>query len=103
MMVGGLLLALQTVLSPPASVDPFAFFRQSVVMTDDDRRQLDRGASLARILPGQDQAIAGFAAGAGDSDGERRGQGRRRSEERKKSSDGRASGRGAEPPRIEER
>src|ERR1035437_343911 len=102
MMVGGLLLALQTVLSPPASVDPFAFFRQSVVMTDDDRRQLDRGASIARILPGQDQAIAVVAAVAVDIDGDRLVQWMRRIEELKKSAYVLAIGRFSDPPQIED-
>ena len=101
-MVGGLLLALQTVLSPPASVDPFAFFRPSVAMTDDDRRQLDRGASIARILPGQDREVAVFAAVAVDIDGDRLVQWMRRIEELKKSSYVLAIGRFSDPPRIED-
>ena len=53
--------------------DPFAFVRPSVAITEDDRRQLDRGASIARILPGQDREVAVFAAVAVDIDGDRLG------------------------------
>jgi hypothetical protein len=47
-----LLLALHVGLASPAVSDPFAFFEPSVVITVDDRRQLDRGESIARILQG---------------------------------------------------
>ncbi len=96
------LFALQVVLPPAAAVDPFAFFRPTAVITEDDRRQLDRGVSIARILPGRDREVAVFAAVAVDIDGDRLVAWMRRIEELKKSSYVLAIGRFSDPPRIED-
>jgi len=47
------LLALQIATTVPGT-DPFAFFQPSVVITADERTQLDRGQSVARTLPAGD-------------------------------------------------
>jgi hypothetical protein len=47
------LLALHVLAATP-NMDPFAFFQPSVTLRMDDRRQLDRGEPIARVLPGQD-------------------------------------------------
>src|SRR5579872_1867427 len=66
-------------------LDPFAFFQPSVTLSVDDRRQLDRGESIARVLPGQDHEVAVFAAVRVDIDGDRLVAWMRRVEELKKS------------------
>ena len=53
-------LALQIVTAAP-NADPFAFFQPSVTITADDRRQLDRGEPIARVLQGKDLEVAIFA------------------------------------------
>ena len=79
------LLALQALAAVP-NADPFEFFQPSVTVTVDDRRQLDRGEPIARVLPGQDLEIAVFAAVHVDIDGDRLVAWMRRIEELKKSS-----------------
>jgi len=59
------------VLRGAPTVDPFAFLRPSVVVNVDERRQLDRGESFARILPAVDRDVAIFAAVAVMADGDR--------------------------------
>jgi hypothetical protein len=51
--------------------DPFAFFRPSVIMTDEDRRHLDNGGTVARVVPGGRHAIAVFSATSLDASGDR--------------------------------
>ena len=53
--------------------DPFAFFRPSVIMTDEDRQRLDSGGTVARVVPGGRHAVAVFSAtqDAATSPGER--------------------------------
>lgn len=65
------LLALQALTSVPLA-DPFAFFQPSLTITADDRRQLDRGEPIARVLPGNGLEVAVFAAVRVDVDGDRR-------------------------------
>jgi len=73
------------VLAAAPNTDPFAFFQPSVTLSMDDRRQLDRGEPIARVLPGQDHEIAVFAAVRVDIDGDRLVAWMRRIEELKKS------------------
>ena len=92
------LLALQVLAAAP-NTDPFAFFQPSVTLSMDDRRQLDRGEPIARVLPGQDHEIAVFAAVRVDIDGDRLVAWMRRIEELKKSAYVLAIGRFSDPPR----
>lgn len=95
------LLALQVFTAAP-NTDPFAFFQPSVTLSTDDRRQLDRGEPIARVLPGQDHEIAVFAAVRVDIDGDRLVAWMRRIEELKKSAYVLAIGRFLDPPTIED-
>ena len=63
-------LALHLVLAVQAT-DPFTIFRPSVLMSLDERRRLDEGESVARVLPGQHHEVAIFAAVPVDADGDR--------------------------------
>ena len=100
-MVDSVLLALQ-IASAATSVDPFVFFQPSVTITADDRRQLDRGEAIARVLPGRDLQVAVFAAVPIDIDGDRLIAWVRRIEELKKSSYVLAIRRFSDQPRIED-
>ena len=93
------LLALQVLAAAPHA-DPFAFFQPSVALSADDRRQLDRGEPVARVLPGKNLEVAVFAAVPVDIDGDRLVAWMRRIEELKKSSYVLAIGRFSDPPRI---
>jgi hypothetical protein len=42
--------------------DPFAFFRPTVIVTEDERRRLGRGEPVARVLPADGREVAIFAA-----------------------------------------
>ncbi len=99
MLAGALVLQILTAVAP---VDPFAFFRPAVTITADDRRQLDRGEPIARVLPGKDLEVAVFAALAADADGDRLVAWVRRIEALKKSSYVLAIQRFSDPPRIED-
>ena len=94
-------LALHVVLAAQAA-DPFTFFRPSVVMSLDDRRRLDEGESVARVLPGQDREVAIFAAVPVDADGDRLIPWARNIAALKKSSFVLAIGRFSDPPRLED-
>jgi len=67
------LLALQLLASAAsaAPADPFAFFQPSVIVSADDRRALDRGEPIARVLPGKDLEVAVLAAVPVDIGGDR--------------------------------
>ena len=95
------LLVLQALASVPLA-DPFAFFQPSLPITADDRRQLDRGEAIARVLPGNGLEVAVFAAVRVDVDGDRLVAWMRRIEELKKSAYVLAIGRFSDPPRIED-
>jgi hypothetical protein len=95
------LLVLQLVTSS-SSGDPFAFFQPSANITADERRQLDRGEPLARILPAKDMEVAVLAAVPVNIDGDRLVAWMRRIEELKKSSYVLAIRRFSDPPRIED-
>jgi hypothetical protein len=95
------IVALQIAMAAPG-VDPFAFFQPSITVNADERRQLDRGEPIARVLPGQDLEVAVFAAVAVNIDGDRLVAWIRRIEELKKSAYVLAIRRFSDPPRIED-
>jgi len=55
----------------PPLPDPFAFFRPTIEISAEDRRRLDRGEPLVRILPGADSELAVFGGIAIHVDGAR--------------------------------
>jgi hypothetical protein len=83
-----------------AAGDPFLFFSPSLVITQEERRRLDRGQVLVRVLPGQEREIAVFSAAAFDRGGEALVQGVRRIEELKRGPYVLAIGRFSDPPGI---
>jgi len=95
------LLALQALTAVPA-IDPFAFFQPTVTLTDDDRRQLDRGEPIAHALRADDSEVAVFAAIRVDVDGDRLVAWMRRIEALKKSAYVLAIGRFSDPPAIDD-
>ncbi|MGE5246080.1 MAG: hypothetical protein ACM3SQ_17790 [Betaproteobacteria bacterium] len=95
------LLALQVLTATPA-VNPFAVFEPSVTITADDRRRLDRGEPLARVLPAGEHEVAVFAAVRVDVDGDRLVSWMRRVEELKKSPYVLAIRRFSQPPVVED-
>ena len=95
------LVALQIITAEPAS-DPFAFFKSSITITADDRRQLDRGQPIARVLPGKDLEVAVFATIPVAIDGDRLIGWMRRIELLKKKQYVVAIGRFSDPPRLED-
>ena len=95
------LLVLQMVTVAPND-DPFAFFQPSVTISADDRRQLDRGEPIARILPAADREVAIFAAIPVSIDGDRVVAWIRQIEALKKSSYVLAIRRFSDPPRLED-
>jgi hypothetical protein len=95
------LLTLQIV-TAAAGADPFAFFQPSITITTDDRRQLDRGEPIARVLPAKDLEVAVLAAVPVNIDGDRLVAWIRRIEELKKSAYVLAIRRFSDPPRLED-
>jgi len=82
--------------------DAFAFFRPSVVLSAEDRRQLARGEPVARIVPSSGREIAIFAAVPVDIDGDRLVAWIRRIGALKKSAYVLSIGRFSDPPRLED-
>jgi hypothetical protein len=95
------LLALQ-LLPVATNTDPFAFLQPSVTVSVDERRQIDRGEPIARVLPGKDLEVAVFAAVPVNVGGERLVSWMRRIEELKKSGYVLTIGRFSDPPQIED-
>ena len=95
------LLALQIVTATPID-DPFAFFQPLVTITADDRRRLDRGEPIARVLPATDREVAIFAAVPVSIDGDRLVAWIREIEALKKSSYVLAIRRFSNPPQLED-
>jgi hypothetical protein len=95
------LVALHVLAAGPRA-DPFAFFHPTVTITADDRRQLDRGQAVARVLPGTDLEVAIWAAVPVNIDGDRLVPWIRRIEELKKSAYVLAIRRFSDPPRDED-
>src|SRR5262245_61907522 len=56
------LLVIQATLLLGRVTDPFAFFEPSVSLTADERKRLDSGGNIARVVPAQEHDIAVFAA-----------------------------------------
>jgi hypothetical protein len=82
--------------------DPFEFFKPTVALSIDDRRQLDRSEPVARVIPSVDGEIAVFTVVPVGADGNRLVAWMRRIEELKRSSYVLAIGRMSDPPRIED-
>ena len=94
--------AFRAVLAASTVADPFAFFGPTVTMTADDRRQLDRGEPVARVVPARDREVAVFAAIPVDIDGDRLVAWMRRIVELKKSPYVLAIGRFSDPPSMDD-
>ena len=90
------------VVAPATALDPFAFFRPSIAISADDRRELDRGQSIARVVRGTDREVGVFAAVQVRIDGDRLVAWVRQIAELKKSPYVLAIGRFSDPPRIED-
>jgi len=56
------LVAIPVALLQAHATDPFAFFEPSVSLTADERKRLDSGGNIARVVPAQERDIAVFAA-----------------------------------------
>ena len=84
------------------ALDPFAFFRPSIAVSADDRRELDRGQSIAHVVRGADREIAVFAAIQVSIDGDRLVTWMRDIGELKKSPHVLAIGRFSDPPTIQD-
>ena len=101
----GVLIALSSTaivaMSAP-TLDPFAFFRLSVAVSADDRRELDRGQPIARVVRGADREIAVFAAIQVSIDGDRLVTWMRDIGELKKNPHILAIGRFSDPPTIQD-
>jgi hypothetical protein len=99
-----LLIALGVARAPAhaAAPDPFAFFQPTVVLTAGERKQLDRGEPLARVIPGEGREVAVFAAMKTTIDGERLLAWVQRIEALKKNSYVLAISRVSETPRLED-
>lgn len=96
-----LLVAVQ-LLSVQAPADPFAFFQPSLTITADDRKMLDAGKPLARVIPSRDLEIAIWAAVPVVVDGDRLVAWMRQIEALKKSTYVSAIRRFSEPPRLDD-
>jgi hypothetical protein len=90
------------ILAAAPNTDPFAFLQPSVTVSVDERRQLDRGEPIARVLPGKDLEVAVFAAVPVDIGGDRLVAWMRQIEDLKKSAYVLAIGRFSDPPQIED-
>ena len=90
------------VAAPVTALDPFAFFRPSIAVTADDRRELDRGRPIARAVRGTDREVGVFAAVQVSVDGDRLVAWTRDIGALKKSPYVLAIGRFSDPPRMED-
>jgi hypothetical protein len=97
----GVLLVLNT-LAAQAPIDSLVFLEPSVVLSAEDKARLDRGETIARVLPGEGLEVAVFAAQPVNIDGDRLVAWVRRIEALKKSSYVLAIGRFSNVPRIED-
>ena len=86
----------------PTALDPFVFFRPSIAVSADDRRELDRGQPIARVVRGADREIGVFAAIQVSIDGDRLVAWTRDIGELKKSPHVLAIGRFSDPPTIQD-
>lgn len=83
-----------------AEVDPFAFFRPSVITNAKDRERLDKGGTVSRVVPGRKRAVAVFSATAVDASGDRLVAWIHRIEDLKKSAYVQSIGRFSSPPQL---
>jgi hypothetical protein len=96
-------LSAMTIVASPASVaDPFAFFRPSITVSADDRRELERGMPIARVVRGTDGEVGVFAAVHTNIDGDQLVAWTREIEALKKGPYVLAIGRFSDPPTIED-
>ena len=91
-----------TAQSPPAAVNPFAFFAPAVTVTAKELRTLDQGGSIARVLPSRDHQVAVFAAVSVNISADRLVAWMRRMPELKKSEHVLSIGLFSTPPRVED-
>ncbi len=97
-MLAVLLLQLATATGMPP--DPFAFFGPTITISQDDRRQLDSGEPVTRVLPGRDLEVVVFATVPVDVDGDRLVAWMRRIKALKRSEYVLGIGRFSDPPTI---
>jgi hypothetical protein len=88
--------------APATAHDPFAFFRPSIAVSADDRRELDGDKPIARSVRGPDHEVGMFAAVQVNIDGDRLVAWTRHIEELKESPYLLAIGRFSDPPRLED-
>jgi hypothetical protein len=88
------------VAAPATAFDPFGFFRPSIVVSADDRRVLDRGQPIARVVHGIAREVGVFATVQVSTDGDRLVAWTRDIGELKKSPYVLAIGRFSDPPTI---
>jgi len=98
MRVTALGLVLSLAIGAQSAGNPFAFFRPTVDVGDQDRQQLDRGEPVVRLLPAQERQIAIFAAIRVSADGDRLVAWMRQIAALKKSAYVHAIGRFSDPP-----
>jgi hypothetical protein len=94
------LLALRLLLASP--IDPFAFFQPSLTIDAGDRRHLEAGQPIARVLPASDRQLALAGAVRVDADGDRLAAWIRRVEDLKRSPYVAAIGRFSNPPCLDD-
>jgi hypothetical protein len=95
-------LVIQATLLQGRVTDPFAFFEPSVSLTTDERKRLDAGGNIARVVPAQEHDIAVFAAVPVSVGGDRLVAWVRRIEALKKTSYVHAIRRVSSPPRLQD-
>jgi hypothetical protein len=89
--------------APPSTPpEPFAFLNPSVVVSADDRRTLDRGATVGRVLSRSGSAVGVFAAIRADITGDRFVAWTKEIADLKKGPFVVAIGRFSDPPRLED-
>jgi hypothetical protein len=97
-----LALAVSLVAQRPPAVDPFAFFRPTVTPSAADRRALDEGSAIVRLLPSASEELTILSAVRADVSGDRLVAWARRIEALKRGRYVSAIGRFSNPPRLED-
>ena len=95
-------LVVSLVAQPPPVADPFAFFRPTVAATPADRRALDEGSAIVRLVPSAGEELAILSAVKAEVSGDRLVAWARRIEELKRGRYVSAIGRFSNPPRLED-
>ena len=102
-LAGGLsIVALSAVRAPAVAEDPFLFWQPSVSITGADRRLLERGEPVARVLPGSGGEVAIVAIVPVAADGDRLVAWVRQIADFKRSTYVQAIGRFSDPPRLDD-